>query len=134
MVDVRAKTTSIFVGVLVLAFVASTARAQSVTAFKTGEATTGMSKQCVYTALGSQYTQTIPAIGQCPLSMQVRSVPAQDSRTGQTQQRRSSGTAFKTGENATGMTKQCFYNYMGSQITRTVSSVALCPLSISVGD
>ena len=41
-------------------------------------------------------------------------------------------TAFKTGEKTTGMTKQCFYDALGSEYTRTIRSVALCPLSIRV--
>ena len=49
--------------VLVLAALAalgSTAvSAQTVTAFKTGERTTGMTKQCFYDALGNAYTRTI---------------------------------------------------------------------------
>ena len=42
------------------------------------------------------------------------------------------GTAFLTGEQVTGMTKQCFYDYLGSTYTRTVPSYALCPLTIEV--
>ena len=30
------------------------------------------------------------------------------------------------------MTKQCFYDALGSAYTRTISSIALCPLSIKV--
>ena len=41
-------------------------------------------------------------------------------------------TAFKTGERTTGMTKQCFYNYLGSGYTRTIGAIELCPLSIQV--
>ena len=41
-------------------------------------------------------------------------------------------TAFKTGERTTGMTKQCFYDALGSAYTRTVGSVELCPLTIQV--
>lgn len=110
------------------------AQAQTITAFKTGEAATGMSKQCYYNALGNQYTRTISSTSLCPLSIQVGSVPAQDSNSKQMRMRAGGGTAFKTGENITGMTKQCFYNYLGSQITRTVSATSLCPLSISAGD
>ena len=43
------------------------------------------------------------------------------------------GTAFFKYEIPTGgMTKQCVYDYLGSTYTRTVSSVAICPLSIQV--
>ena len=42
------------------------------------------------------------------------------------------GTAFLTGEQTTGMTKQCFYDYLGSTYTLTVDSYKLCPLTIEV--
>ena len=42
------------------------------------------------------------------------------------------GTAFLTGEKTTGMTKQCYYDYLGSEYVRTVSVTALCPLTIQV--
>ena len=41
-------------------------------------------------------------------------------------------TAFKTGEEVTGMTKQCYYEFAGSKYTRTIKSFELCPLSIQV--
>ena len=42
------------------------------------------------------------------------------------------GTVFKTGERTTGMTKQCFYDYIGNGYTRTIGAIELCPLSIQV--
>lgn len=42
------------------------------------------------------------------------------------------GTAFFKSEETTGMTKQCYYDYLGSTYTRTLSSIALCPLTIEV--
>ena len=42
------------------------------------------------------------------------------------------GTAFKTGEALTGMTKQCFYNYLGSTYTITIKSYQLCPFTINI--
>ena len=42
------------------------------------------------------------------------------------------GTAFLKYEYTTGMTKQCVYDYLGSQIIRTQSAVSLCPISITV--
>src|SRR4051812_46658991 len=36
-------------------------------------------------------------------------------------------------EATTGMTKQCFYDYLGSAYTKTVNSYELCPLSLSIG-
>lgn len=42
------------------------------------------------------------------------------------------GTAFFKYERITGMTKQCVYDYLGSEITRTQSAVSLCPISIQV--
>ena len=41
-------------------------------------------------------------------------------------------TAFLKYEYTTGMTKQCVYDHLGSQIVRTMSATALCPLSITV--
>jgi len=101
--------------------------AQTVTAFKTGEVTTGMTKQCFYDALGNAYTRTIGSIELCPLSIQVQMRP-----TPVAQPEMRTVTAFKTGEHTTGMTKQCFYDALGSEYTRTIGSVDLCPLSIEV--
>ena len=41
-------------------------------------------------------------------------------------------TAFKTGERITGTTKQCYYQFGGSEYTITIKSYELCPLSIEV--
>lgn len=42
------------------------------------------------------------------------------------------GTAFLKYERVTGMTKQCVYDYLGNEYTRTISSTELCPLTIRV--
>jgi ammonia channel protein AmtB len=42
------------------------------------------------------------------------------------------GTAYLKYERNTGMTKQCYYDYLGSEYVRTVSVTALCPLTIQV--
>jgi hypothetical protein len=42
------------------------------------------------------------------------------------------GTAFLKYERVTGMTKQCVYDYLGNEYTRTMRSTDLCPLSIEV--
>ena len=42
------------------------------------------------------------------------------------------GTALRTGERTTNLTKQCLYDYLGSTYTRTIPSYSLCPLSIQV--
>ena len=39
-------------------------------------------------------------------------------------------TCFKTGEQVSGMNKICYYNCLGSTAAITISSVALCPLTI----
>lgn len=41
-------------------------------------------------------------------------------------------TAFKTGEERTGATKQCYYKFGTNRYTRTVRAYELCPLSIQV--
>jgi hypothetical protein len=43
-----------------------------------------------------------------------------------------SGTAFFKYERVTGMTKQCVYDYLGSEVTVTQPAVSLCPLTIQV--
>lgn len=109
--------------------------AQSTTAFKSGEETTGMTKQCFYDALGSAYTKTVSSIDLCPLTIQVRSNPYSGSPSASSAprpERTSSTTGFKTGEVTTGMTKQCFYDALGSSYTKTMSSIDLCPLTIQV--
>jgi len=124
---------------LILALVAVLADgliAQTGTALKAGERTTGMTKQCFYNYIGNGYTRTIGAIELCPLTIQVRATPPTPkptppptpppSPTPQT------GTAFKAGERTTGMTKQCFYNYIGNGYTRTIGAIELCPLTIQV--
>lgn len=107
--------------------------AQEITAFKTGEKTTGMTKQCFYDALGSEHTRTLKSIELCPLSIRVRNSarstpPSQPSEPA----RPRTITAFKTGEQTTNMTKQCYYKALGSEYTQTVRSIELCPLSIQV--
>lgn len=107
--------------------------AQTVTAFKTGERTTGMTKQCFYEGLGNAYTRTVSSVALCPLSIKVQAAPKRNQRADPSYSLESRTiTAFKTGERTTGMTKQCFYEGLGSAYTKTISSVALCPLSIKV--
>jgi hypothetical protein len=40
-------------------------------------------------------------------------------------------TCFATGEQTSGMNKICYYDCLGSSFAITVSSVALCPLTIN---
>jgi predicted ABC-type sugar transport system permease subunit len=42
------------------------------------------------------------------------------------------GVAFLRGEMTTGMTKQCFYDYLGNTYTRTIASYQYCPYSITI--
>jgi len=42
------------------------------------------------------------------------------------------GTAYLKYERTTGMTKQCVYEYLGNEYTKTIRSTELCPLSIQV--
>lgn len=109
----------------------SAAHGQTITAFKSAEVQTGMTKQCIYNAMGSRHTLTISAVQLCPLTVQVPGTPSYSVEMPRVGNR---GVAFKTGEEVTGMTKQCYYNYLGSAVSRTVSSISLCPLSISIGD
>ena len=59
---------------VVLALVAATEGlvAQTLIAFKTGERTTGQTKQCYYRFGSNEYTRTIRAVELCPLSIRVK--------------------------------------------------------------
>ena len=103
----------------------STAAAQTTTAFKTGESTTGLTKQCYYESLGDQHTQTIKSVELCQLSVLVSSATIPNPAPATTMM-----TSFKTGERTMGITKLCFYDGLSSEHTRTIKSVGLCPLSI----
>ena len=48
---------TIALAAVLVAFAPAVLPSQTETAFKTGEATTGMTKQCYYDALGSAYTK-----------------------------------------------------------------------------
>jgi hypothetical protein len=119
-------------------------RAQTITAFKSGEETTGMTKQCYYKFGTSKYSKTVQSVELCPLSIDVDVTGASPKTTSPglpalpelpklPAAPKSAGvTAFKTGEETTGMTKQCYYAFGASKYTKTVQSVELCPLSIEV--
>ena len=62
-----------------LAVAGTTLPAQTITAYKTGERTTGQTKQCYYDGLGSEYTRTVSSVELCPLSIQVTSRRAEPS-------------------------------------------------------
>ncbi len=101
-----------------------------VPALKTGEQTTGTTKQCYYAFAGKRYTKTVESYQLCPLSIRVQSptsrpdpMPTPTPRT---------VTALKTGEQTTGTTKQCYYAFAGKRYTKTVESYQLCPMSIQV--
>jgi hypothetical protein len=42
------------------------------------------------------------------------------------------GTAFFKYERITGLTKQCVYDYLGSEYVITLQSYQLCPITITV--
>jgi hypothetical protein len=138
---------SLVVG-LALSLSTHVASAQNVTAFKTGEQTTGLTKQCYYSFGSSRYTETVQSYALCPLSIQVGNptpkppavAPVVDpNRTPPASavvpippMRPILATAFKTGERVTGATKQCSYSFGGSEYSKTVQAYELCPLSIAV--
>jgi hypothetical protein len=98
-------------------------------AYLTGERVTGSTKQCFYEWAGREYTRTVRSIDLCPRSIEVRAPvppPREDPDDPRTV------VAYKTGEQVTGSTKQCYYEWAGNRYTRTVESYQLCPLSIRV--
>ncbi len=118
--------------VLAIVLLPQSAKAQTATAYKTGENTTGTTKQCYYSFAGSSYTQTVSSVSSvslCPLTMEVRTT---GTPTPSAPPAPSSAMAYKTGENTTGTTKQCFYSYLSKEYTKTVQAFELCPLSIAV--
>lgn len=115
---------------LLLACMPSAMIAQDITAFKTGEEATGMTRQCYYAFGTTKYTKTIQAVQLCPLSIAVSL--SNPSKVDTAHARRSAITAYKTGEETTGMTKQCFYAFGATKYTHTVQAVQLCPLSIMI--
>ena len=119
---------------LILAAAATSAQAQTVTAYKTGEETTGLTKQCFYDGLGNAYTQTVKSTQLCPLTIRVRVTPNRESgpESPTPTPERPTRTAYLTDESTTGSTKQCYYEALGTTYTRTVSSAALCRLTIQV--
>ncbi len=105
--------------------------AQAATGFLSGEETSGMTKTCYYDVLGSTVAKTISSVSLCPLSIQYSNPPATN-QPAPAPPKSAYITAFHTGERTSGMTKICYYEFGGSQYTKTISSVALCPLSIQV--
>ena len=100
------------------------------TALKTSERTTGSTKQCYYNGAGKEYTKTVESYQLCPMSITVGTplpTPSPSSAPSSV-----GSTAFKTGENQTGATKECFYEFAGKRYTKTVEGYQLCPLSIRV--
>jgi hypothetical protein len=114
-----------------LAVAGSTLPAQTITAYKTGERTTGQTKQCYYDGLGNEYTKTISSIALCPLSIQV-STRNPAPTPAPTPTPRPTITAYNTGEETTGSTKQCYYEGLGNRYTKTIQSHQLCTLTIKI--
>lgn len=110
------------------------ATAQSSTGFKKGEQTTGMTKQCFYDVLGSGYTMTVASYEICPVTVQVASpvTPKASVPSYPSADRQPTATGFKKGEQTTGMTKQCFYDVLGSAYTKTMASYEICPVTVQV--
>lgn len=120
------------------------AHAQSITAFKASESTTGLTKQCVYKFGTTAYTKTIGAVEFCPLSLEValtppapgiapgRSVIVPPVAPAAINTQQPYLLVFKKGERTTGLTKQCTYSFGETEYSRTIGAVELCPLSIKV--
>ena len=120
----------------------SAAAGQSFTAFKSGEETTGMTKQCTYKFGETEYSKTVGAAELCPLSIKVAMVPAPSTQPAVAApstparpappRQAPTLTVFKKSERTTGMSKQCTYAFGTTEYTRTIGAVELCPLSIKV--
>jgi hypothetical protein len=102
------------------------------TAFFKSDHVTGMTKQCYYDYFGSEYVRTMRNIDLCPLTTQVNDAGTYRPTAPTPPPISLGGLAFFTGEENTGLTKQCYYEYLGDTYTKTMSSIALCPLSVRV--
>ncbi len=102
--------------------------AQTVTAFKSGEQSTGETKQCFYSFESNTYTRTVASYQLCPMSIQVNPGNGYGTRPSNPL----TITAFKSGEEVTGNTKQCYYSFLGNTYTKTINSLAFCPMSIQI--
>lgn len=122
----------VFVAGLLAGVLAHPASAQTATAYKTGEQTSGLTKQCFYNFAGSDYTETVSSASLCPMTIQVRTSPSYTPSTPAPRYEPQAMTAYKTGERTSGLTKQCYYSAAGSEYARTVTSAELCPMSIQV--
>ena len=133
--------------ILTIVLLALPALCSAQSAFKSGEQINGLTKTCYYDYLGSTYTKTVASHALCPLSLSVNTRENKsDTREAESDTRRenvfavnfnstrrqASGVAFKAGERNTGMTKVCYYTHLGSQYTKTVSNIELCPLTLEV--
>jgi hypothetical protein len=103
-------------------------------AFYQSETITGMTKQCVYDYLGSPYTTTTQYYSSCPASVVVSKSPrtSQSAETpviGTSTAKDTEITAFYRREETSGMTKQCYYDYLSSIYTLTVQYYQACPAS-----
>ena len=102
--------------------------AEAATGFLLGQQTSGMSKVCYYSVLGSTYAINVGAVQLCPLTLDAPN-PASNPTPGYQPPRPSQKMGFLTGEQKSGMNKICYYNVLGSTYTLTVSAVAICPIS-----
>jgi hypothetical protein len=99
------------------------------TALFKSESTSSMTKQCVYDYLGSPVIKTVQSYELCPVTIQV---PLSSTNTQYNALGNSSKpevTGFFKREVETNMTKQCFYEALGSTYTLTVKNYQLCPVT-----
>ena len=112
-----------FAAILLAAVAWTPALAETCT--KSGEETSGMGKVCYYRCTFGTTTENVGAARLCPLTSEA--TPRGSSAS--TGSGRSDATCFKTGEETTGMTKQCIYSCGGTRKVETVGAAKLCPLT-----
>lgn len=122
--------------IIALAFNLEPASAQSsqVTGYLKKEVESGgMTKQCIYDALGSTYVKTVQNYQLCPYSERFTrpgSSASASSSTDNYQANAREVTGYFRREIADGgMTKQCLYDALGSTYVLTVKNYQICPTS-----
>ena len=105
-------------------------QAFAATGYLTGERQSGLNNICYYESINGTFTKTIGGTSICPLnaddgqsySVGADSYGSQDNSGGYT-------SGYLTGESTSGSLKTCYYDSVSGTFTKTISAIAICPLT-----
>jgi len=124
--------------IIAMAFNLQPASAQSsqVTGYLKKEVDSGgMTKQCIYDALGSTYVKTVQSYQLCPNSERFTKPSSSSAAAAENDDYRATARQvtgyFKREITDGGLTKQCLYDALGSTYVLTLKSHQVCPVSAS---